>query len=119
MSKKKEQPTKAAEAEVKDEVVETEVETAEPETVDEVVEEAKTEAKPKMYVGPTIAGIGIQNRVYTDIPDGAASQIKKTPEFGNLFIDIEDYPKANRMLRERTGYIFSAYSKALEIKNNK
>jgi len=72
-----------------------------------------------MYVGPTIVGVGIQNRVYTEIPEGAAALIKEDPEFGNLFIDIEDYSKANRMLREGTGYIYSAFNKALKIKNNK
>lgn len=121
---KKNRPTEAVEAEVKEEAVETEaaeaesVETEETETTEKAVEEAK-EAKPKMYVGPTIVGVGIQNRVYTEIPEGAAALIKEDPEFGNLFIDIEDYSKANRMLREGTGYIYSAFNKALKIKNNK
>ena len=115
----KAQTAKEAEAEVKDEVVkETKVEeAAEPEKTEEVAE-AKAQ-EPKMYVGPTIPGVGIQNRVYTEIPEGAAALIKEHPEFGNLFIAIEEYPKANRMLREGTGYIFSAFNKALGYKNNK
>lgn len=120
-NKKKTQPAEAVEAEVKEpEVVETEAEEATEEAgaTEEVAEAVETDTKPKMYVGPTIPGVGIQNRVYTEIPEGAASLIVEHPEFGNLFIDIEEYPKANRMLRERTGYIFSAFSKALEYKNN-
>lgn len=74
------------------------------------------EPKKLMYVGPTIRGLGIQNRVYTDIPDGAKEAIAKTPELRNLFIEVKDYPKANRMIREQNGYIFSAYVKALELK---
>lgn len=118
-STKKAQTAKETEVEVKDEVAEeTKVEkAAEPEKTEEVAE-AKAQ-EPKMYVGPTIPGVGIQNRVYTEIPEGAAALIKEHPEFGNLFIAIEEYPKANRMLREGTGYIFSAFSKALGYKNNK
>ena len=29
------------------------------------------EKEPVMYVGPTVNGIGIQNRVYTEIPESA------------------------------------------------
>ena len=140
MAKQKNKPTEAAESEVKEEAVETETveteaveaESTEPEiseaeevkteetgATEEAVEEAKEETKPKMYVGPTLTGIGIQNRVYTEIPSGAVTLIKEVPEFGNLFIDIEKYGDANRMLRERTGYIYNAFQKALEIKNNK
>ena len=116
-NKKKTQPAEVAEAEVKEqEVEETKVETTKkPDTTKKSTEEAKA-AEPKMYVGPKIPGIGIQNRVYTEIPEGAASLIKEHPEFSNLFIAIEEYPKANRMLRERTGYIYSAFNKALGYK---
>lgn len=69
-----------------------------------------------MYVGPTLTGIAIQNRVYTQIPEGAAAMVAKDPELGNLFIPVSAYPKANRMLRERTGYIYRAYIKALKTK---
>ena len=72
--------------------------------------------QPLMYVGPTIQGIAIQNRVYTGIPEGAAAAIAKDPELGNLFIPVREYPKANRMLREENGYIYSAFTKALKLK---
>ncbi|MCI9388374.1 MAG: hypothetical protein HFH54_01650 [Lachnospiraceae bacterium] len=71
---------------------------------------------PRMYVGPTVPGIGIQNRVYTEIPKEAAERAKETPEIGLLFIPVRDYPMANRMLRERTGYIHDAYSKVEVIR---
>ena len=78
----------------------------------------KTAAKePVMYVGPTIPGIGIQNQVFTEIPASAQEAFKKEPELGNLFIAIKDYPEANAMLREKRGYIHSAFNKALELKN--
>ena len=115
----KKQTAKETETEVKVEAVEEAKveETAEPEKTEEVAEAKAKE--PQMYVGTTIPGVGIQNRVYTEIPEGAAALIKEHPEFGNLFIAIEEYPKANRMLREGTGYIFSAFNKALGYKNNK
>lgn len=34
----------------------------------------------------------------------------------NLFIPVIKYPLAEKMLRERKGYIFSAFRKALEYK---
>ena len=71
---------------------------------------------PWMYVGPTVPGIGIQNRVYTAIPAEAAGRAKEVPEVGLLFIPVRDYPMANRMLRERTGYIHDAYCKVEVIR---
>ena len=72
---------------------------------------------PVMYVGPTIPGIGIQNQVFTEIPASAQEVFKKEPELGNLFIAIKDNPEANAMLREKRGYIHSAFNKALELKH--
>lgn len=106
---KRGQPAKAEQETPVEQVVQ---ETPVKQTVPEKV--AKTE--PLMYVGPTITGIGIQNRVYTEIPEGAAEAIAKDPELGNLFIPVREYPKANKMLRDRTGYIFSAFTKALTLK---
>ena len=94
----------------------------EPEKITEEVilpEEPAEEVKapePLMYVGPTLAGVGIQNRVYTEIPAGAQDAFKELPELRNLFIRIEQYPDANRMLREKKGYIYSAFRKALTLK---
>lgn len=71
---------------------------------------------PWMYVGPTAPGIGIQNRVYTEIPAEAAERVKEVPEVGLLFIPVRDYPMANRMLREGAGYIHDAYCKVARIR---
>ena len=84
-----------------------------------VEEKIKKEPERLMYVGPTIPGIGIQNRVYTEIPEAAATACKEVPEMRNLFIPILKYPAAEQMLRTGKGYIFSAYKKALEYKENK
>lgn len=71
---------------------------------------------PWMYVGPTVPGIGIQNRVYTEVPADAAERAKEMPEIGLLFIPVKDYPMADRMLREGAGYIYDAYCKAAQIR---
>ena len=70
---------------------------------------------PWMYVGPTVPGIGIQNRVYTKIPADAAGRAREIPEIGHLFIPVKDYPMANRMLREGAGYIHDAYCRVEDI----
>lgn len=76
-------------------------------------EPPKTEGR-WMYVGPTLAGIGIQNRVYTEIPKEALSKAKEIPEINLLFIPVKDYPMANRMLREGSGYLYHAYCELSE-----
>lgn len=78
---------------------------------------AKKEKEPVMYVGPTVAGFGIQNQVLSDIPESIKGTLEKEPELKNLFIPIIEYPEACRMLREKRGYIYSAYKKALTLKN--
>lgn len=82
---------------------------------DAPVQETKA-PEPVMYVGPTIPGIGIQNRVYTEIPAGAQEAFKEVPELRNLFLPIPQYPKAEQMIRERKGFVHSAYTKALTLK---
>ena len=70
-----------------------------------------------MYVGPTITGFAIQNRVYSRIPREAEERFEKSPWLRNLFIPVAEYPKANKSLRTRTGYIYEAYMKAGEVRN--
>lgn len=81
---------------------------------------AKPKAEPatKMYVGPTVTGFAVCNTVYKGMPENTAAIIREQPELSNLFIEIADYPKASQMIREQRGYIYSAYAKALELKNN-
>ena len=79
--------------------------------------EGQNETKRYMYVGPTVPGIGIQNRVYTDIPQEVADLMNDGyPVIGDLFIQIRDYPIANRMLREQKGYLYNAYLVAEKIR---
>lgn len=85
-------------------------------TVPEKVPAKKIKKEPLMYVGPTVNGIGIQNRVYTEIPGRTQELLNKVPELKNLFIPILEYPAACKMLRERKGYIYSAFTKALTLK---
>ncbi len=71
---------------------------------------------PWMYVGPTAPGIGVQNRVYTEIPKEAEELSEEVKEVGLLFIPVKDYPMANRMLREGVGYLYDAYCKVGGLK---
>ena len=90
-------------------------------------EKAKTTAtaKPeavaitKIYVGPTIPGVAIQNRVYSETPAGLSEAFEKVPEMQNLMIPISEYAEAERMIDNRKGYVYSAYLKELEYKENK
>jgi hypothetical protein len=115
MSKKTQKP----ETEVKEKAKEvTEVtEEAKSEAIEDPVEGKEEAPEPLMYVGPTVIGLGIQNRVYSEIPDGALELIKETPALRNLFIPIAEYPTANTMLRNSKGNIYSAFKMALKIKN--
>lgn len=92
-------------------------------------EEAKAPAKKKqpaakapetvLYVGPTINGIAITGTVYSSIPEAAKAAREKTPMILNLFIPIREYGTAEQMIREKRGYIFSAYTEALKLKKEK
>lgn len=88
----------------------------ETETKKEPVAEKK-EPERYMYVGPTVPGIGIQNRVYTGIPQEVKDIVNGgNPVIGDLFIKIRDYPKAERMIREKKGYLYNAYLAAQKIR---
>lgn len=80
---------------------------------------AEQKKEPVMYVGPTIPGIAIQNTVYDEMPEGAKAAAEELPDFNNLFILIREYPEANRMLREKKGYIYSAWKKAESYKSKR
>lgn len=92
-------------------------ETVAPTTKVRTTAKKSTEKEPVMYVGPTVNGIGIQNRVYTEIPGNVQELFHETPELKNLFIPVREYPTACRMLREHKGYIYSAFMRALDFKN--
>lgn len=92
-------------------------ETAAPATKARTAAKKTVLKEPVMYVGPTVNGIGIQNRVYTEIPGNVQELFHETPELKNLFIPVREYPTACRMLREHKGYIYSAFMRALDFKN--
>lgn len=77
---------------------------------------AKVVEKPKMYIGPTIAGVAIKNTVYSEKPEGLKEAEKLHPELTTLFIDVEDYSLFNKMNLQKKGYLYDAYQKALFIK---
>lgn len=109
----------AAEMGEQKEPVEEKNESVEGQEEEEKKEPAGDQEAPKryMYVGPTVPGIGIQNRVYTDIPQEVVNLMNDGhPVIGDLFIQIRDYPTANRMIRERKGYLYNAYLVAEKIR---
>lgn len=71
----------------------------------------KTEEK-LLYVGPSIYGVARTGSVYTGIPDGAQEARKDAPDIVHLFIPLSDYPKAEKMISTRSGYIGLAYKHA-------
>lgn len=79
-------------------------------------EKKQEKYEPQMYVGPTVPGIGIQNRVYTKMPKEAQERAEKVPEIRLLFIPVKAYPRAIQMLRERTGYLYEAYCRVSELR---
>ena len=106
----------AAEMEAQKVPVEEEKESVERQEDGEKKEPAG-EPKRYMYVGPTVPGIGIQNRVYTDIPQEVVDLMNNGyPVIGDIFIQIRDFPTANRMIREQKGYLHNAYLVAEKIR---
>lgn len=89
-------------------------ETKAPAKKTQAVTEAKTEAV--LYVGPTISGIAITGTVYTTIPEAAKAAKADAPMILNLFIPIREYGEAERMIREKRGYVYSAYAEGSESK---
>lgn len=75
--------------------------------------------EPMMYVGPTIPGVAVQNTVYTEKPEALEKAQKECPEFGNLYLPIMEYAMAEQMIRKKTGYIYTAFNKALEYKETR
>ena len=77
----------------------------------EVVEEViKVEKAPVMYVGPTIHQIGVINNItYTEIPETVAKAIERIPAIKALFIPVDEFPEAEKSIREESGYYWSAY----------
>lgn len=73
-------------------------------------------AEPLMYVGPTIRGVAIQNRVYSEIPEPAKKAITECPLLSNLFVDIRRYPDAERQITEGKGSLYVAFDAALSYK---
>ena len=57
--------------------------------------------------------------VYSSIPEAAKAAREKTPMILNLFIPIREYGTAEQMIREKRGYIYSAYTEALKLKKEK
>lgn len=72
--------------------------------------------EPLMYIGPTVPGIAIKNRVYEEIPESLKEAIKEVPEYGNLLIPITEYPEAELMLSTGKGYAASAYKKVADLR---
>lgn len=88
--------------------------TAEKQKTEPAAKKKQAEDSRRMYVGPTIPGVAIQNVIYTQTPEAVEEAKKDCPEFANLFIPIMKYGVAEEMIRKRKGYIFDAFVKAME-----
>lgn len=76
----------------------------------------KKKSVTKIYVGPTIRGIADKNTIFSDgIPKEAEELKKKLPIFGNLFVPVIDAPKAQKMIKEKKGYAYTAYQETLKF----
>ena len=60
---------------------------------------------------------GIQNTVYAEIPDAVKEAAKGLPVLLDLFVPVMKYPEVERQIREKSGRLYSAFTKALELKN--
>lgn len=70
---------------------------------------------PLMYIGPTLAKFGvINNVVYAAIPDSITELIAGTPIIGQLFIQVIQYPEAEKCINEQTGSVWAAYKEAMQ-----
>ena len=74
-------------------------------------------AEPLMYVGPTIRGVAIQNRVYTEIPETAKTAMAECPLMANLFVPIARYVDAERQLDTGRGELYVAFTAALSYRD--
>lgn len=72
---------------------------------------------PRLYIGPTIARLGlIQNVIYTDFPREVKDEIGVGHTFFvRLFITPADFAMAERQIANHTGYTWDAYKKALKF----
>ena len=95
------------------------------EEIEASVEEPATAKEPeqdlvlvRMYVGPTLVRYGlIQNVNYEGIPASADDFFKACPLGRLLFIDISQYPEAERQIRTGDGYFYEAYMQAYKLKS--
>lgn len=78
---------------------------------------AAVKAEPLMYVGPTIRGMAIQNRVYTQIPETAKTAMADCPLLANLFVPVLRYPDVEKQLSEGKGSFYVAYNAALSYRD--
>ncbi len=77
----------------------------------------QVQAEPLMYVGPTIRGVAIQNRVYTEVPQTAKEAMTACPLLSNLFVSVKRYPDAERQIGAKKGSLYVAFDAALSYKN--
>lgn len=70
------------------------------------------QAKPErlLYAGPTLVGTGlVQNRVFTELPEGTEALCKQIPELRHLLVPLDRFPLVNKQLREGEGVFAIAF----------
>jgi len=66
----------------------------------------------RMYVGPTIDGVATRNTTYEKLPDRLSAAIEKRPWLAGLCIPIHSLAKALQQIDNRSGGVYTLYSKA-------
>lgn len=70
-------------------------------------------AEKRIYVGPTILGVAAKNTIFSgELPGSLKEAIKKNPYLSNLVVSVGQYPAAEKMLRNKKGYVYDAYQEA-------
>ena len=107
MSKPKKAPEDVTEQVTEEPVVET------PTTTNAV----DTPEWPLLYVGPTLHKHGlIQNYIYDSMPAAAENMLNEEPIARALFIQFDDYHKAEMSILHENGYYWEAFKAALKHK---
>lgn len=66
-----------------------------------------------MYVGPTITSVATRNTVYEEMPEPLEKAAKAFPYLTGLCVPISELAKAMEGIRNRDGYIYRLYTRAL------
>ena len=69
----------------------------------------------QMYVGPTVPGVAVKNRIYIGrLPDKVAERKNSDPYFANLLIPVDQLVTARQKLQDKNSVLAVSYLKVLK-----